>query len=140
MIRLYLLRRLARRGKPETGLQRPYRRVYLRRAEAQKRQHVLIDSDLRMSSERRTIPVMRQSSARAQDCPLAPPEHASVRSRTLHRACLILGGVVQLAKHLGVPESDLRRWMTGDPGLPHEVFLRAVEVLILYVSGKGQSS
>jgi hypothetical protein len=30
--------------------------------------------------------------------------------------------------------------MTGDPGLPHEVFLRAVEVLILYVSGKAQSS
>jgi hypothetical protein len=93
-----------------------------------------------MSSDRRTIPVMRQSSARAPDCPLAPPEHASVHSRALHRACLILGGIVQLAKHLGVPESDLRSWMTGNSGPPPEpVFLRAVEVLILYASGKGQS-
>jgi hypothetical protein len=94
-----------------------------------------------MGSERRTIPLMRQSSARAPDCPLAPPGHASVHSRTLHRACLILGGIVQLAKYLEVPESDLRRWMTGDLGPPPEaVFLRAVEVLILYVSGKGQSN
>ena len=94
-----------------------------------------------MSSERRTIPLMGQSSARAPDCPLAPPAHASVHSRTLHRACLILGGIAQLAKYLEVPESDLRRWMTGDSGPPPEkVFLRAVEVLILYASGKGQSS
>jgi hypothetical protein len=94
-----------------------------------------------MSNERRTIPPMRQSSAKAADCPLAPPEHASVHSRTLHRACLILGGIAQLAQYLDVPESDLRRWMTGDSGLPPEaVFLGAVEVLILYVSGKEPSS
>jgi hypothetical protein len=90
-----------------------------------------------MTEERRTIPLMRQSSAAAQDCPLAPPEHASVHSRTLHRACLILGGINQLAKHLGVPETDLRHWMAGSLKTPEAAFLAAVEVLLLHATGKG---
>ena len=93
-----------------------------------------------MTEERRTIPLMRQSSAAAQDCPLAPPEHASVHSRTLHRACLILGGINQLAKHLGVSETDLRHWMGGSLKPPEAVFLAAVEVLLLHATGKGPAN
>jgi len=87
-----------------------------------------------MSREHRTIPLMRQFSAAAQDCPLAPPQHASVHSRTLHRACLILGGIGQLARHLEAAEDELRRWMGGERQPPEAVFLRAVEVLLLYAS------
>lgn len=93
-----------------------------------------------MTEERRTIPLMRQSSAAARDCPLAPPEHASVHSRTLHRACLILGGVDQLAKHLGVPETELRHWMDGSLKAPEAAFLAAVEVLLLHATGKGPAN
>jgi hypothetical protein len=92
-----------------------------------------------MSNERRTIPLVRELSAAARDCPLAPPETASVHSRTLHRACVILGGIAQLARHLGVDESELKRWMRGEPQVPEPVFLAAVEVLLLYASN-GQSN
>jgi hypothetical protein len=93
-----------------------------------------------MTRERRTIPLMRELSAAARDCPLAPPEHASVYSRTLHRACLILGGIAQLATHLDVQEIELRHWMGGDPQPPEAVFLRAVEVLLLHVANKGAAN
>ncbi|HEV7476346.1 MAG TPA: hypothetical protein VGO02_01265 [Burkholderiales bacterium] len=96
-----------------------------------------------MTRERRTIPLMREHSAAARDCPLAPPAHASVYSRTLHRACLILGGVGQLAVHLEVTEIELRHWMGGVGGAPQPpeaVFLRAVEVLLLHVASKGSAN
>jgi len=93
-----------------------------------------------MTRERRTIPLMREHSAAARDCPLAPPAHASVYSRTLHRACLILGGVGQLAVHLEVTEIELRHWMGGTPQPPEAVFLRAVEVLLLHVANKGPAN
>lgn len=93
-----------------------------------------------MTRERRTIPLMRELSAAARDCPLAPPEHASVYSRTLHRACVIVGGIAQLAKHLEVPETELRHWMGGDLQPPEVVFLAAVEVLLLHVANKGRAS
>jgi len=83
---------------------------------------------------------MRELSAAARDCPLAPPEHASVYSRTLHRACVIVGGIAQLAKHLAVTEAELRNWMNGDPQPPEAVFLAAVEVLLLHVSHKGPAN
>jgi len=92
-----------------------------------------------MSRENRTIPLVRELSAAARDCPLAPPETASVHSRTLHRACVILGGIAQLSRHLEVAETDLRHWMGGNPQVPEVVFLAAVEVLLLYAS-KGQSN
>jgi hypothetical protein len=79
-------------------------------------------------------------SAAARDCPLAPPEDSSVYSRALHRACLILGGVVQLAKHLEATEADLRRWMGGEEQPPERVFLQAVEVMLLHVGGRGPAN
>src|SRR4051794_41029063 len=81
--------------------------VLIRRAHDERRQHAFEDGDLSMSRERRTIPLMRELSAAAKDCPLAPPEHASVYARTLHRACLVLGGIEQLAKHLEASDVDL---------------------------------
>jgi hypothetical protein len=107
---------------------------------AERRQHALEDRDLSMSRERRTIPLMREMSAAAKDCPLAPPEHASVYARTLHRACLVLGGVEQLAKHLEASDVDLRRWLGGEVQPPERVFLAAVEVVLLHAGGAGRAN
>src|SRR5258706_7385875 len=102
---------------------------------AERRQHALEDRDLSMSRARGTIPLMRETSAAAKNCPLAPPEHASVYARTLHRACLVLGGIEQLAKHLEASDVDLRRWMGGEVQPPERVFLAAVEVVLLHAGG-----
>lgn len=75
---------------------------------------------------------MRLSTAKA-DCPVAPASRETTQARTLHRACLILGGVPQLAAHLGVPESTLRAWLEGRDEAPQMVFLAAVEIVLLHV-------
>lgn len=51
----------------------------------------------------------------------------------MHRACLILGGVEGLARHLGVAEPSLRRWMEGREEPPQMVFLAAIELILLYL-------
>jgi len=79
---------------------------------------------------------MRQQHAAAKDCPLAPPEDASVYSRTLHRACLILGGVEQLAQRLEASLPELQRWLRGEQQPPERAFLEAVEIILLH-SGTG---
>ena len=91
-----------------------------------------------MSRERRTIPLVRDLAAAARSCPLAPGGTASVQSRALHRACLIVGGAAPLAKHLEVAESDIRAWLTGVREVPHEVFVTAVEIVLLHASGDTQ--
>jgi hypothetical protein len=92
-----------------------------------------------MTRERRTIPLMRETAA-AKDCPLAPPEQSSVYARTLHRACLVLGGIQQLAKHLEVLEASLRPWITGEEEPPERVFLACVEIVLLHATGTGRAS
>ena len=92
-----------------------------------------------MTRERRTIPLMRDTAA-ASNCPLAPPDTASVYARTLHRACLVLGGIQQLAQHLEVPEASLRGWMVGEQEPPKPVFLACVEVVLLHAAGPGRSN
>jgi hypothetical protein len=77
-------------------------------------------------------------SAAAKDCPLAPPEHASVYARALHRACLVLGGAAQLAKHLAVSDEELRQWMRGAEQPPEHAFLGAVEIVLLHAAGAGR--
>jgi hypothetical protein len=78
---------------------------------------------------------MRELSAAARDCPLAPPEHASVYSRALHRACLVIGGIELLAKRLEVSGEDLSRWLRGEEA-PHErAFLECVEIILLHAGG-----
>jgi len=83
---------------------------------------------------------MREMSAAAKDCPLAPPEHASVYARALHRACLVLGGVDQLAKHLDVTGEQLRQWLRGEEQPPEGAFLGAVEVVLLHAGGAGRAN
>lgn len=93
-----------------------------------------------MARERRTIPLMRDLSAAAQECPLAPPEHASIQSRALHRACLIVGGVAALAGRLEVAERDIEQWLRGEVEMPERVFLHAVEIILLHASTVGRKN
>lgn len=93
-----------------------------------------------MSVGRRTIAVMRETSAAAKECPLAPPEHATVHARAIHRACLVLGGAERLARHLDVALADLVGWLRGESPPPERVFLAAVEIILLHASGEGRPS
>lgn len=67
------------------------------------------------------------------DCPITPEGRRSTFVRTLHRACEILGGVPGLAGHLGVADADLLRWLQGPEEPPFEIFLAAVEVILLHL-------
>ena len=70
---------------------------------------------------------------------MAPPSRSTVYARTLHRACEILGGVSQLATHLEVRDADLKRWLDGDEDPPLEVFLAAVDVVLLHADSGGRA-
>lgn len=67
------------------------------------------------------------------DCGGAPPSRATVYSRTLQRACEILGGLRQLSEHLGIPPAELARWIDARGQPPLEVFLRGVDIVLLHV-------
>jgi hypothetical protein len=114
--------------------------VFIRRSIAEPRHHVFNYRDLSMTRERRTIALMRETTAAAKDCPLAPPEHSSVYARTLHRACLVLGGLQQLASHLDVGEESLRPWITGEIEPPEAIFFACVEVVLLHAAGSGRAN
>lgn len=74
------------------------------------------------------------------ECPIAPEARKSTYARALHRACVILGGVEHLAGHLVVAESELSRWLQGAEEPPYEVFLAAVEVILLNLDAPGPAS
>ena len=93
-----------------------------------------------MTGVRKTIAIMRELSTAEHECPLAPPEHATVESRTVHRACLILGGIDQLSRHLGVPVEDLRRWLRAGEPPPEPVLLACVEIVLLYAERGGRAN
>ena len=82
---------------------------------------------------------MRVSAVRV-DCPGAPLSRQTTQARTLHRACLILGGVQPLAAHLGVSESALSGWLEGRDEPPQMVFLAAVEIVLLHIEKSGASN
>jgi transcriptional regulator with XRE-family HTH domain len=82
---------------------------------------------------------MRTSAAKV-DCPVPPPSRQTTYARALHRACLILGGVPQVASHLGVSESTLRNWLEGRDDPPQMVFLAAVEIVLLHLEQPGTSN
>ena len=65
-------------------------------------------------------------------CGAAPPSRATVYSRTLQRACEIFGGPQKLAEHLRVKQSDLARWIDAQALPPMDVFLVAVDVVLLH--------
>jgi hypothetical protein len=91
-----------------------------------------------MTRERRTIPIMRDLNAAARDCPMAPPEHASVYARAIHRACLVVGGMPELARRLDVPAPEVERWLLGEEAPPEKVFHQAVEIILLHLSAEGR--
>jgi hypothetical protein len=74
------------------------------------------------------------------DCPVAPVAQASVYSRALHAACVILGGIEPLAKHLGVSTAQLRTWITGNDQPPMPVLMAAVQVVLLHLEKTGRAS
>jgi hypothetical protein len=76
----------------------------------------------------------------APDCPLTPDAQRSTHARTLHRACAILGGVPGLAEHLGVAQADILRWLQGNEEPPFEIFLVAVEVILLHLDAPGPAN
>jgi len=82
---------------------------------------------------------MRVSVAKV-DCPAAPPSRETTQARALHRACVILGGVPQLAAHLGVAESTLQAWLEARDEPPQMVFLAAVEIVLLHLEKSGASN
>ena len=78
------------------------------------------------------VPV--ETSAPGQtDCGGAPPSRATVYSRTLQRACEVLGGVRPLSEHLHVAPAELVRWIDARGQPPLDVFLAAVDVVLLHV-------
>lgn len=87
------------------------------------------------------IILMQIGSSSAANCPLAPPARRTVHARTLHRACLVLGGLAQLAAHLKTSESELRGWLEARELPPEPVFLAALEIILLDIErASGQAS
>ena len=80
------------------------------------------------------------TSAQKPDCPVAPASRESTHVRALHRACLIIGGVEQLATHFGVGEFELRAWMSGVGEPPEALFLAAVEIILLNLETPGPAT
>ena len=83
---------------------------------------------------------MRATTSAKVDCPQPPPARESTYARTLHRACLILGGTEQLARHLGVSEPALRNWLEGREDPPQMVFLAAIEIVLLHLEQAGPTN
>jgi hypothetical protein len=64
------------------------------------------------------------------NCPVAPPRRVTVHTRVLHRACQIVGGVHQLARHLKVSRTLLHSWLEGEELPPPAMFLQAVDLVL----------
>jgi hypothetical protein len=54
----------------------------------------------------------------------------SVQARALHRAAAIIGGLLPLARHLGVSDQNVREWMFDVGSPPNGVFLRVIDLLL----------
>jgi hypothetical protein len=64
-------------------------------------------------------------------CPPLSKTRVTIYARTLHRACEVLGGMDALSRHLNVPPAALERWIGGAEPPPLDVFLAAVDVVLL---------
>lgn len=53
----------------------------------------------------------------------------SIPVRGLRKAAKVLGGEPQVRAFLGVPASDLYRWMRGQSPVPPAVVVRVIELL-----------
>jgi len=67
----------------------------------------------------------------AVDCPPLSKSRVTVYSRTLHRACEVLGSLDALSRQLNVPAPTLARWIGGLEQPPLDVFLKAVDIVLL---------
>ena len=65
------------------------------------------------------------------DCPPLSTTRVTVHARALHRACEVLGSLDALSRHLNVPAAALARWIGGAEPPPLDVFLAAVDVVLL---------
>jgi hypothetical protein len=76
----------------------------------------------------------------AVDCPPLSKARVTVYARTLHRACEMLGGLDALSRHLSVPAATLARWIGGLEQPPLDVFLKAVDIVLLGAEHGGGSA
>ena len=61
-------------------------------------------------------------------CP-STSQNAHIYIKTLHAACLILGGEHKLASYLGVSTEQVEAWLNGQ-GVPDDAaFLRCVDLV-----------
>jgi hypothetical protein len=74
---------------------------------------------------------MRTGTSRVPDCPIAAPARRTLHARTIHRACVMVGGVAQLAAQLDATEHTVRCWLEGVEEPPEAAFLAAVDILLL---------
>jgi len=65
------------------------------------------------------------------DCPSPAPSRESTHARALHIACLLLGGLPELAAHLKASEAAVQTWIEGRDRPPESIFLAAVELILL---------
>lgn len=61
-------------------------------------------------------------------CP-STSKNSHVYVKTLHEACLILGGEHKLAAYLHVGVEDVELWLNGGGPPPASVFLRCVDLV-----------
>lgn len=73
---------------------------------------------------------MRNQATNEAGCPVAPILQQTVYTKTLHRACQVLGGIPQLATHLRVSMRELDLWLKGREVPPQGVFLAAVDIAL----------
>lgn len=61
-------------------------------------------------------------------CP-STSKNAHIYIKTLHTACLILGGEHKLAEYLGVTTAQVEAWLNGRDIPDDTVFLRCVDLV-----------
>jgi hypothetical protein len=61
-------------------------------------------------------------------CP-STSQNSHIYIRTLHDACVILGGEHKLAHFLGVPVERVEGWLNGRGTPPDSVFLRCLDLV-----------
>ena len=77
-----------------------------------------------------TIRRVENIDIRRDNCPVAPAPRVTVHTRVLHRACQILGGVDQLARHLKASRVLVHAWLEGEEVPPSSAFLKAVDLIL----------
>ena len=58
----------------------------------------------------------------------------------MHTACVIVGGMRELAEHLGVPVAMVGDWLDGEIEPPQAMFIAAVEIILLHLEAQRPSA